>query len=328
MQFPTLSSILFLAAVRQSHAVSPKRVEFESNGINVVGNLFVPDSVNMDSVRHASLPAIVVGHPWSGVKEQTSGLYARQLAENGFVTLAFDAAYQGESGGLPRYLEDPHQRTEDVKYAVSYLSTLSNIVDPERIGALGICASGGYVPYAAQTDKRIKAIATVSAFDVGRNVQEAWGGGEVNYTALNHMLSVSSQMRTVEAETGSIELAYAMPMTPEQITSDTPTMYAEGYDYYRTPRGMHPRSPGVYVARSTELMATYDSFLAMRLISPRPVLLIYGSRADTIHFSKRAYELAAEPKELFSVPNRTHIDLYDSTDVTLPKLVDFMRKSL
>lgn len=326
MMIPT-SLILFLATVQRIEAAAPNRVEFDSNGINLVGNLFLPDGVDLTTTNE-SLPAVVVGHPWAGVKEQTSGLYAERLAEHGFVTLAFDAAYQGESGGLPRYLEDPHQRTEDVKNAVSYLTTLSGLVDPDRIAGLGICASGGYVSYAAQTDKRIKALATVSAFDVGQFHREPYGGGEVNTTALNDLFAVASQQRTHEAATGDVELTFSTPMSPAEVTPDLPLMVRESYDYYRTARGMHPRAPSVYVSRSRELMATYDSFDNMRLVSPRPVLIVYGSRADTGYFSKRAYANALEPKEQFVVPNATHFDLYDHTNATLPRIVDFLTESL
>ncbi|KJK66642.1 Alpha/beta hydrolase family protein [Aspergillus parasiticus SU-1] len=319
--------ILLLATVQRIEAATKHRVEFDSSGINLVGNLFLPDGVDF-TATNASLPAVVVGHPWSGVKEQTAGLYAEGLAEHGFATLAFDAAYQGESGGLPRYLEDPHQRTEDVKNAVSYLTTLSGLVDPERIGGLGICASGGYVSYAAQTDKRIKALATVSAFDVGQYHREPWGGGEVNITALNELFAAASAQRTHEAATGDVKLIFSAPMSPEEVTPDLPLMFREAYDYYRTARGMHPRAPNVYVTRSQELMATYDSFDNMRLVSPRPVLIIYGSRADTGYFSQRAYANALEPKEEFVVPNATHFDLYDRTDATVPRLVDFLRESI
>ncbi|TIC60146.1 alpha/beta-hydrolase [Wallemia mellicola] len=315
-----------IAIVQPILGVDIRSVQFLSKGIPISGNLYIPDNIETDS----SLPGIVVGHPWGGVKEQTAGLHARQLAEHGFVTLAFDAATQGESGSgtLPRLIEDPYQRVEDIKNAVTFLSVQDSLVDSERIGALGICASGGYVSFAAQTDKRIKAIATVSAFDVGRITREPFGGGEIQYDTLNDSLKSASNNRTGIEKGAPPTIAWNTPNSTVTFTPETPTLYQEGYEYYHTPRGQHKNAPMLYVPESVDLMATYSSFAFVDLIAPRPYLMIAGSIADTLYFSRDAIERALEPKELFLVENATHIDLYDHLDVTLPKLVDFMSQNL
>jgi fermentation-respiration switch protein FrsA (DUF1100 family) len=301
------------------------RVEFLSRGITVVGNLYLPAKTSPDR-KHA---AIVVGHPMGGVKEQTAGLHARLLAEAGFITLAFDAAYQGESGGEPRGLEDPYQRVEDVKSAVTYLSTLPE-VDPERIGALGICASGGYVPFAAQTDVRIKAVATVSAACAGTLWREGMRGtaAVMDRATLHQTLEASVKARLAEAKGEQPLVQPLVPDRPEDIPHNTTTLFREGTDYYRTPRAQHPRSTNRYATRSVDLMVNHSSYTFNDLISPRPLLMIAGSDADTRYFSEEGIERAKEPKELFIIEGKTHIALYDDVSESMPKLIDFMTKSL
>ncbi|WP_405136627.1 alpha/beta hydrolase [Nocardia sp. NBC_01388] len=294
-------------------------IRFDSNGWSLAGTLRIPGSHRAGD----QAPAIVVSHPFGGVKEQTAGLYAAELAARGFVTLAFDASYQGESEGQPRGLENPFARVEDIKSAVSLLSIRAE-VDPERIGALGICASGGYVPFAAQTEHRIKAVATVSALDIGSMMCEGLGGTQPP-EVIQAMLDEAGAARTAEALGQAPRLEPILPDTAEEAAA-APPMGREGYDYYRTPRAAHPRSTNRFVFRSIDLIAQYSSYEAIALISPRPLLMIAGTRADTAYFSRGAIERAREPKELFWVDGATHFDLYDKPEyvpLVVGKLAEF-----
>lgn len=299
-------------------------IRFPSNGLSLAGTLRLPRTW----IAGTRLPAIVVSHPFGGVKEQTAGLYAAELAARGFVTLAFDASYQGESEGLPRFLENPFARVEDIKNAVTFLTT-SLEVDPEHIGALGICASGGYVPFAAQTDHRIKAIATVSALDIGAMFRDGLGGTQPP-DVLDAMLDEAGAARTAEARGEPPRLDHIIPDTPEQAAA-APPMGREAYEYYRTPRGGHPRSTNWFVFRSIDHIAQYHSYDAIERISPRPLLMIAGTEADTAHFSRTAIARAHEPKELCWIDGAGHVDLYDKPEyvsVVADKLSDFFAHSL
>ncbi|WP_147254489.1 alpha/beta hydrolase [Pseudonocardia hierapolitana] len=269
-------------------------VTFPSNNLMLAGILFLPDAPSP-----TPLPAVVVGHPSGGVKEQTASIYAERLAREGFAALVFDAAYQGESEGEPRGLEDPFQRAEDVKAAVSHLTARDDI-DPDRIGALGICASGGYVPFAAQTDLRIKAVATVSSGDLGTVMRNGLGGNQAPETT-RAMLELAGAARTAEARGEGVRMQ-------EWITD---AVDAETYEYYRTPRGYHPRAVQPWPVRTLDQLIQYDSYALIRLISPRPLLMIIGSEANTAYISREAIDRAAEPKELVVIDGATHVSLYD-----------------
>lgn len=300
----------------------PQKVNFPSNGINIVGELYRP----ADDAPFRKKAAIVIGHPAYGVKEQIAALHAQALASAGFIALTFDAAYQGESGGAPRAIENPFQRAEDARAAVSYLSSISE-VDEERIGALGLCASGGYVSFAAQTDTRMRAVATVSGADFGRLLREGLQpAGAVTREQLAGQLKGANEMRTLEFKEGEPRMAYFMPQNLEDLP--TGQFWKEGWDYYRTPRGAHPRSTGAWAVRSLDLLANFDAFRFQDMISPRPLLMIAGSVADTRYFSEDAIATAKEPKELFLVEGKSHFGIYDDLSVTGPKLVNFFAKNL
>jgi fermentation-respiration switch protein FrsA (DUF1100 family) len=302
-----------------------KNVTFRSNGLNLSAHLYLPVEAGSSN---KPAPAIVVGHPGSGVKEQTAALYANLLVEKGFVVLAFDAAHQGESEGSPRGLEDPAQRVEDIKSAVSFLTTAKE-VDADKIGVLGICASGGYGLTAAATDHRIKAIATVSAADMGRQLRSG-GDGKQNPSVIQTMLDAAAAARTEEAKGKE---AGSFPIFPEN-EAKAKGMGAhvfEGWEYYCTDRGQHPRSAKTFTWNSVDRIAAFDAFRFVNLIAPRPLLMIAGSVAETLWMTIEAYEIANEPKEVFLINDASHVALYDKKEFVTPaifKLLEFFRSNL
>lgn len=295
--------------------------------MSITGELYIPANGSPD--RKGA--AVVISHPMTGVKEQTSANYAQTLAQAGFYALTFDAGYQGESTGQPRGLEDPHQRVEDNKAAVTYLTTLKSHVDPARIGVLGICASGGYTSYAAQSDSRIRALATVSAACVGRMTRN--GGvheenDKENPEVIASALQNAGQWRTDEAVAQHGEAPRMFPIDPAEIPEDGDSFFRDASAYYGTERGRHERSNQRVPPVSYDLMMSYDSFHFQHLISPRPLLMIAGSKAQTLHFSRNAVNAAKEPKELFVVEGKNHFDLYDDVEESGGKLVEFFEKYL
>jgi uncharacterized protein len=294
------------------------KVNFFSHGLKIAGVLYIPDDYD-----GRMLKGIVVCHPAGGVKEQTSGRYAEELSKKGFATLTFDAARQGESEGEPRGLEDPFQRAEDIRSAVSYLSALS-YVDENNIGVLGICAAGSYVSYTAQTDRRMKAIATISAVDPAG---ELLSDPEMKEFLLNQ----AGILRNLEAKGEGIFLMHNNPGTREEAdTYPRRSMFRECYDYYETGIGKHINSTG-WGLMQFDMLAHFTPFEHMDWISPRPLLMIVGTEADTKHFSEEAIEKAGDNSELFNVEGASHMDMYyidKYVSIAVDKLTEFYNEHL
>ncbi|MET7440563.1 alpha/beta hydrolase [Streptomyces sp. NPDC004082] len=299
--------------------MSQTTVTFDSAGIPLAAHLYTPDTPTS-----GPWPALVVGHPGTGVKEQTSGTYARLMAERGFVTLAFDAAHQGESGGLPRGLEDPAQRVEDFKAAVSYLTTLE-VVDADRIGLLGICASGGYSLAAAGGDHRVRAVATVSTAEPARQFRLGADGTQ-DPSVFQTLLDAAAAARSAAARGEDPGAMTMFPETAEQAYALGGRHGEEGFEYYCTSRGRHERSAKSLAWESIDRMAFHDAFAAVPLIGPRPVLQVIGERAVTAWMAAEAHQRATGPAEIHWITGASHVDLYDKKeyiDPAVDKLTDF-----
>lgn len=297
-------------------------VTFDSAGLKIAGHLYTPDEG-----ATGPWPAIVVGHPGSGVKEQAAGLYARRLAERGFVTLAFDAAYQGESEGEPRGLEDPAHRVEDLKAAVSFATTRDE-VNPGQVGALGVCASGGYALTAAASDHRIKAVATVSAVDIARQFRYGADGAQ-DPAVFRGLLDEAAAARTAEARGEGVQTFRLFPATGEEARALGQHVF-EGFEYYCTPRAQNPRSAKFLTWTSIDRMAFFDAFRFVSQIR-RPLLMNVGREAVTAWMSVEAFQNAEGPKELHWIEEASHTDLYDKEQYVAPliaKLTGFYTASL
>ena len=251
-------------------------------------------------------PAIVVSHPGGGVKEQTAGLYAKKVAEYGFVTVVYDASFQGASSGEPRQLENPHIRTEDVSAVVDYLTTL-DYVDNERIGAMGICAGAGYTANAAINDPRIKAVGTVSMVNIGQMFRNGWDGSVTDAEAAP-ILEQAAQARTTDAAGKDNEFPLA-PMNEDDAPNEE---LRQAWEYYHTPRCEHPNAPGWMTTRSLSQIITYDAFHKAEAYLTQPLLIVAGSEAGSKWMSDALYERAASTdKSQHVVDGANHMDLYD-----------------
>jgi fermentation-respiration switch protein FrsA (DUF1100 family) len=305
----------------QIGSVTRKNVRFKNGVIDMAGHLYLPKGFD----ARAKHPAVVSIHPGGGVKEQTAGVYARRLAEQGFVALAFDASHQGASGGLPRFLDDPMKRVGDIFSAVDYLTSL-RYVDAARIGALGICAGSGAAVKASALDRRIKAMVTVSAVDVGAATRKGWDG-KAQASNLIAMLESVAKQRTAEAAGAAPVYVNYVPKVGDQTA---PRDLQEAADYYLTPRGQHPNAPNKMLLTSLGSLAAFTGFEGIDNVLTQPVMIIAGSQAGSLWHSQELHALAAGPKELFVVNGATHMDLYDGEGmgVALNKLAPFFKPTL
>lgn len=311
----------------QSDKVTVQKVTFKNQfTMNVTGNLFMPKAFD----QNAKHPAIIVGHPMGAVKEQSANLYATKMAEQGFVTLAIDLSYWGESEGQPRNLVSPDIYAEDFSAAVDYLGT-QPFVDRANIGVIGICGSGSFAISAAKIDPRLKAIATVSMYDMGA----------ANRNALNHSLTLeqrkqiiadAAQQRYVEFTGGETKYTSG---TVHEINDKSTPIEREFFDFYRTPRGeFTPKGLSAELTTHPTLTSNvkfmnFYPFNDIETISPRPMLFIAGEKAHSIEFSQDAYKRAAQPKELYIVPDTGHVDLYDRVNlIPFDKLTTFFKTNL
>ncbi|MBP1493163.1 alpha/beta hydrolase [Acinetobacter nosocomialis] len=274
-----------------------------SQDITMAANIHYPS--NFDEKQKYA--AIVVTHPGGGVKEQTAGLYASKLAEQGFIAIAFDASYQGESTGLPRQLENPYIRTEDISAVIDYLTTLS-YVDQNRIGAMGICAGGGYAANAAINDRRIKAVGTVSAVNIGSMFRNGWENTVKDADALPY-IQAGSDARTADVTSGNIATIPLAPLKEEDAPNEE---LRQAWEYYHTPRAAHPNSPSFATARSVTQLITYDAYNKAEAFLTQPLVAIAGSVAGSKWMSEDLIQRAAsQDKTLHIVEGANHMELYD-----------------
>jgi fermentation-respiration switch protein FrsA (DUF1100 family) len=299
-------------------------VTYKLNGIDIKANVYTP--ANYDTSK--KYPAVVVAHPNGGIKEQTAGLYAQNLAEAGYITIAFDAAYQGASGGEPRHTDKPQYRTEDIHGAADFITQYPG-VDANRLGVLGICGGGGYSLKAGQSDKRFKAIATLSMFNSGVVRRNGFQNSQVN--TLQERLKQASEARALEVAGGKILYSGVATITDEEIAKTTTDLYREGYEYYYRSHA-HPNSTFLYTTSSLMDLMTWDATDQIELIN-QPLLMIAGSKADTKYMTDEAFIKAtnAKNKELFLIDGATHIQTYwkpEYVKQAVDKLVNFYQTNL
>lgn len=323
-----------------SDKVTRQKVTFKNRfGITVSGDLYLPKD-NNKSKKYA---ALVLSGPFGAVKEQSSGLYAHEMAKRGFVALAFDPSFTGESGGEVRNVASPDIFTEDFSAAVDYLG-LQNYVDRNKIGALAICGLSGMAITAAASDSRIKAVATASMYDMSRSISKSYKDSYTNEQR-HKVVDYLSQQRWIDAEKGTNALGYhevpfdekgniikGTKLLADTLAENPNPVLADFHSYYKTKRGYHPRSINSNSAWTATTPISFFNFpmhANIELLSPRPIMLIAGEKAHSRYYSEDVFKIATEPKELVIVPNATHCDLYDKVDmIPFDKLETFFKNNL
>ncbi|MET8418156.1 alpha/beta hydrolase [Streptomyces sp. NPDC005134] len=289
-------------------------------GIIIAADLYRPKDLDESQIH----PATVIGPPYGGVKEQGPGVYAQELAKRGFVALGFDPSYNGESSGEPRHIASPEIFAEDFSAGVDFLGTLP-YVGRDRIGAIGICGSGGFALNAAQVDQRIKAVATAAMYDISRVTRGGWQdtmSDEERQAGLEEL----AEQRWRDVDAGEPALT---PTFPTEIPDGLDPVTSEFFEFYVTDRGRHPRSIGGFTVTSGMSHINYGALRHLPDIAPRPILLITGEHAHSRYFSDTVHEQATGPKKLVVVPAARHIDLYDRTDlIPFEELEEFFTKNL
>ncbi|KAF7520166.1 hypothetical protein PCG10_009348 [Penicillium crustosum] len=289
--------------------------------ITLAGLLFQPQNIT------GTLPGLVIIHPGGGVKEQAASVYAEKLSLEGYVTIAYDAAHQGDSEGLPHFLEDPNSRVTDASAVVDYLETL-DYVDPDRIAVLGICAGGGYAAAAAKGDHRLKAVATVSGVNIGDANREGWLGTEDKAGKITVLQDITGPIQA-EANGTKPEYFNYVPPNPDE---NTPYDLRDAADYYLTPRAQHPNAQNKMLARSQSLLLNFDAWDFTDIYLTQPTLLIYGDLAESKWHSERLYnKLKGKNAEVsqYVIPGGRHMDFYDRpayVDPSVKQIADFFRQ--